>query len=291
MAPHAGQTLGVDRWIGEVRVIASKGGAEQAADYYNAADVMTFYRKCWGGEAIHIGLYRTGDESVGDASAAMTDYLLSLAAVEAGQHVIDIACGFGGTVRKLVARGCRVSGFDIAKEEIAAARETLKPDIDAGLVTLDVGDFHRIESADNRFDAAICQEAIIHSHDRLTVFDETFRVLKPGGVFVFSDILTAPGADLSTVQEAFDRLRATAGATPDDYQEMARKVGFDILHCEERVEDIRTHYEKLEAHLTAIEGDVSPRFFTSVGKSIATWRAAIDAGDITWACFLAKKPG
>ncbi len=115
-----------------------KPGPEHAADYYNASDVMTFYRECWGG-AIHIGRYDRGDESVGDASAAMTDHLISLAGITAGQDVIDIAYGVGGTVGKLAARGCTVTGIDISENEIAVARDRLGSDIASGRVALPTG--------------------------------------------------------------------------------------------------------------------------------------------------------
>ncbi len=124
----------------------------------------------------------------------------------------------------------------------------------------------------------------------MRVFGEIFRVLRPGGVFVYSDILTAAGADLSAVPTAFDRLRAEAGATPDDYQAMAEGAGFETLNREERPEDIRTHYQKLEARLNPLHGAVSAEFFEYVSRSLSDWRLAVEAGHITWACFLSRKP-
>ena len=49
---------------------------EQAATYYNDAAVSEFYQQCWGGEDIHIGLYVTGNKTIGEASAAMTQHLI-----------------------------------------------------------------------------------------------------------------------------------------------------------------------------------------------------------------------
>ena len=68
---------------------------EQAAAYYDDAGVSEFYQQCWGGEDIHIGLYATGEESVGEASAAMTRHLIACAGVSEGHRILDIACGFG----------------------------------------------------------------------------------------------------------------------------------------------------------------------------------------------------
>ena len=55
------------------------------ADYYNDPVIAAFYQKLWGGSDIHIGLFVTGDETVAEASRAMTLHLLELAGVTAGQ--------------------------------------------------------------------------------------------------------------------------------------------------------------------------------------------------------------
>lgn len=84
---------------------APDSNAEAAAAYYDSADVADFYRLCWGGADIHIGRYDTGAETVAEASAAMTRHLLGLAGIGQGDLVLDIACGFGGTLRMLAAMG------------------------------------------------------------------------------------------------------------------------------------------------------------------------------------------
>ena len=176
--------------------------SEQAAAYYDDAAVSRFYEACWGGADIHIGRYVTGRESVAEASTAMTQYLIDRAGIHADQRVLDIACGFGGTLRTLARMGCKVRGIDISENCVDHARAAAD---EAGLgdnIDVAVGDFHGIDSAADSFDAVVCQEAIIHSPDRPKVFAEVFRVLKPGGVFAFSDILTGEDADAAMVAAA-----------------------------------------------------------------------------------------
>ena len=263
---------------------------EQAAAYYNDGAVSEFYRQCWGGADIHIGRYATGDETVAGASATMTQYLLERAGIGAGQRVLDIACGFGGTVRTLARMGCQVKGVDISKNCIEYAR---KANTKAGFgdrSEVAIGDFHSIDSPTDAWDAVICQEAIIHSPDRPKVFAEVFRVLRPGGVFAFSDILTSEQADISMVEAAFARLGASAGATISDYEKMAGAAGFEISHVEERMSDIRTHYDKLADQLAKPIAGLDADSAAAIGKSISRWQAALANGHITWACFVAKKP-
>lgn len=264
--------------------------ASTAAAYYSDADVADFYRLCWGGSDIHIGRYNSGDETVAEASAAMTRHLLDCADIGPGDRVLDIACGYGGTLRALAARGCRPAGIDISSVCVEQACRSNRASGLDDVITVDTGDFHAIDSEDAAWHAVICQEALIHSNDRPRVFSEAFRVLRPGGVFAFSDILTAEGAEIDLVEAAFERLRAQAGATPGDYREMAMSAGFEILHSEERPGDIGAHYDKLAALLEAPVDGLAPAAAARIAESISRWRKALAGSHITWACFVARKP-
>lgn len=262
---------------------------EQAAAYYDDAGVAEFYTQCWGGEDIHIGLYATGEESIGEASAAMTRHLIECADIAEGDQILDIACGFGGTLRILARLGCEVKGADISENCVRVAQARNSAAGLANRIEVVRGDFHDIDSEADAWDAVICQESIIHSDNRQKVFSEVFRVLRPGGVFAFSDILTGENADLAEVEAAFARLGASAGATVNDYREMASAAGFKISHVEERPGDITAHYDKLGTELAGTDIDLDVR--GSIAKSISRWQAALAKGYITWACFVARKPG
>ena len=262
----------------------------QTAAYYDDAAISRFYEQCWGGGDIHIGRYETGTESVAEASAAMTQHLLGLAGLNAGNRVLDIACGYGGTLRALARLGCEVTGIDISKHCVERARAG---NAEAGLddeIDVEVGDFHDLDSAPGPWDAVICQEAIIHSPDRPKVFAEVCRVLRPGGVFAFSDILTGKSADFALVEAAFARLGAGVGATIDDYRAMAREAGLEVSHVEERSDDIRTHYDKLATRLAEPVDGIDADVLAAISDSISRWQAALAGAHITWACFVARKP-
>lgn len=95
----------------------------KTAEHYDDASVSDFYEQCWGGENLRIGLYATGEETVAEASAAMTRHLLQRAGIEPEMKVLDMACDFGGTLRILERLGCQPAGVDISKNFVDHARK------------------------------------------------------------------------------------------------------------------------------------------------------------------------
>jgi sarcosine/dimethylglycine N-methyltransferase len=262
----------------------------KVAAYYNDDSISKFYELCWGGSDIHIGKYDRGDETIADASAAMTQHLLAKTNLAQGARVLELACGFGGTLRRLAKMGCQVKGIDISQACVDYAREVVAAAELGDKIEVDVGDFHAIDSDDDAWDAVICQDSLVHSQDRPKVLGEVFRVLRPGGVFAFSDLLTAEGADLEQVEAALARLGAPAGITIKHYRDMARSAGFEITFAEERARDMKIHYDKLAEKLTEPVAGLDRDAAASIAKSLSRWCTALANGQLTMTCFVARKP-
>lgn len=71
---------------------------------------------------------------------------------------------------------------------------------------------------------------------------------------------------------------------------MAEDAVLEVLHVEERSSDIRTHYNKLADLIAKPNSGLDPEGVVSIAKSIACWQDALAGGDITWTCFVARKP-
>jgi SAM-dependent methyltransferase len=110
--------------------------------------------------------------------------LLAYQPAFAGRDVLDLGIGAGRTTRILAPLARRYVGTDYSPPMIAHVRATL-PDIDARLC--DMRDLSPFADASFDFVMASCNllDAVSHD-DRLAVFAEVRRVLRPGGTFVFS---------------------------------------------------------------------------------------------------------
>jgi cyclopropane fatty-acyl-phospholipid synthase-like methyltransferase len=166
---------------------------------------------------------------------AAVDVLAQKAGIGPDSHVLDVCSGMGGPARYLAYhRGCRVSGLDItASRHEGAIRLTGIVGLDH-LVDFRLGNALDMPFADAAFDVVIGQEAFAHIPDKPRLIAECARVVKPGGVIAFTDILRrrtlAPEAaerlqremtflDLASL-EGYDRLLAGSGCTVQECEDL-----------------------------------------------------------------------
>ena len=110
--------------------------------------------------------------------------------------VLDIGCGYGWTLARLAGKVPDLVGVDLDEEALASAKAHY-----AGIrFVLQTGADLPFEP--DRFDAVIFSDVIEHVGDpnKQPVIDEAWRVLKPGGRFVF----TAPYAGLFAWADPMD---------------------------------------------------------------------------------------
>jgi SAM-dependent methyltransferase len=108
-----------------------------------------------------------------------------------GQLILDIATGNGLTARRLSALGARVTAFDFSSELIKLARARSDGHASITYHVMDAVDESSILSLGERaFDSALCNMALFDMADIEPLFRVLSKILKPGGVFVFT--LTHP---------------------------------------------------------------------------------------------------
>jgi SAM-dependent methyltransferase len=131
-------------------------------------------------------------EDFRSASDAMTRRLLLQAKPEAGQRILDVGCGFGGTVAQLNEdhADLDLTGVNIDARQIARAIATVQPLARRNnRIAFVEGDACALPFPDASFDTVLAVECIFHFPTRVAFFKEAQRVLRPGGKLVLSDFV------------------------------------------------------------------------------------------------------
>ena len=167
---------------------ASSEGA--TTDYDHVETVREYYDLCsefmvfgWG-ESLHFAPL-SPHESLEESMAGHQRLIISKLELRPGMTVIDVGCGVGGPMRRVVREaGVRVVGVNSSEIQLDKAKAL---SADAGLDHMvdyahcSFMDMSAIE--DNSFDRGYAIESTCHAPDKAGAFAEIYRVLKPGTLF------------------------------------------------------------------------------------------------------------
>ena len=189
----------------------------------------------------------------------------ALAELKAGETVLDLGSGGGIDVllsARRVGPAGKAYGLDMTDEMLALARENQRK---AGVENVEFlkGEIEHIPLPDNSVDVVISNCVINLSGDKDRVLREAFRVLKPGGRFAVSDVVTRGDVPAEVRQNMLLWVGCIAGALQDwEYVAKLAKAGFDGIEIETTrvygIEDARTFLSgqgiDVDAMATAVQG-------------------------------------
>jgi len=194
----------------------------------------------------------------------------ALAKLNLGETVLDLGSGGGIDVllsAKRVGPTGKAYGLDMTDEMLALANENKKK---AGVENVEFlrGEIEHIPLPDNSVDVVISNCVINLSSDKDAVLREAFRVLKPGGRFAVSDVVTR-GEMLPEIRKSVLLwVGCIAGALEEnDYLSKLSRAGFSELEVEAtrvyRVEDARAFLSGQGFDVDAIAPQVDGKFFSA----------------------------
>ena len=199
----------------------------------------------------------------------------ALAELHEGETVLDLGSGGGIDVllsaRRVGGTG-KAYGLDMTDEMLALARENQRK---AGVENVEFlkGEIEQIPLPDNSVDVVISNCVINLSGDKDRVLREAFRVLKPGGRFAVSDVVTRGAVPEDVRQNMLLWVGCIAGAL-DDYQYVAKltKAGFEGVSIEPtrvyNIEDARAFLGGQGVDVDAIAPQVEGKFMSAFIRAV-----------------------
>ncbi len=193
------------------------------ADHYDELDAI--YRSLWG-EHVHHGYWRTGRESQTEAVAKLSDLVSEKLGFSAGDTLVDIGCGYGGTARRFASAGAQIKGFSLSAQQIAHAPP-------APRVELHCRDWLNNGLEDGSMSGAYAIESSEHMSDKPAFFREARRVLHPSGRLVICAWLAREQPTDWQVRHLLEPIcyegRLPSMGSETDYRKMASAAGFDCV--------------------------------------------------------------
>ena len=164
------------------------------------------------------------------AGFAGVGWFFDLAAIEGGEHVVDLGSGTGTDVFAAAAqlREGRVTGVDMTPGQLQAA-ERVRADAGIENARFVEGHIDDLPLPDESTDLVISNGVINLCHDKAAVFAEIARVLRPGGRLALADIVSARELKHATRSNAELWAACIAGAIPEeDYVAAIEAAGLRV---------------------------------------------------------------
>jgi cyclopropane-fatty-acyl-phospholipid synthase len=224
------------------------------------------------------GYFEHGDETLDEAQEKKLDYVCRKLRLGAGEHLLDIGCGWGALVVHAARRyGVRATGITLSEQQAEYARARVEREGLSARVTIEVRDYRELEPS-ARFDKIASIGMVEHVGLRRLpdYFAAAYRALEPGGLFLNHGIISVAGARPQALldplwQRVWKRDQFIRRYVFPDGDlvpvsaviESAEREGFEVRD----VESLREHYvatlrqwvQRLERHESdarALAGDV-----------------------------------
>ena len=177
---------------------------------------------------------------------AATLELAQAAGLDSTKCVLDVGSGVGGTSRCLAQQfGCHVTGIDLTEEYCRSAAMLSSRIGLAHLTKFRQGDATQLSFPDQTFDVVWTEHVAMNIPDKTQLYQEMYRVLKPGGTLAIYDVLAGPsGPVLFPVPWA--RTPDTSFLVqPDELRKLLEETGFTITDWSDTTERARTWFVSL----------------------------------------------
>jgi cyclopropane-fatty-acyl-phospholipid synthase len=214
----------------------------QAVNYHY--DVSSDFYKAWLDKRMvySCAFFHTPDDSLEDAQERKLDYICRKLRLQRGERLLDIGCGWGALILHAVSRyGVEAVGITLSRHQADIANELIR---EAGLADrchVEVCDYRDVEEPYG-FDKIASVGMFEHVGEaRLPgYFQEVWRLLRPGGVFLNHGIAVSLANPLPGGPSFIDRYVFPDGELlpVTDSLRIAEMTGFEIRD----LENLREHY-------------------------------------------------
>lgn len=211
-------------------------------------------------------------------------YMLERSGINAESKVLEIACGNGKAAISMAQQtGCEVVGIDLSGNQIrkAEAKASQYSDLKLSFYKQSAT---KLSFPDSSFSHVWSQGSLYHIHELAQALAEAARVLQPGGIFLFDDLVSPkPLEEISedSRKYVYERLLFEPRFTPEGYAQKLTELGLVV----KEQKDLSQHLEKSYQ----LVSELAKQDYPDMSAAFEKTRAAVSAGELSWYFYLCEK--
>ncbi len=212
-------------------------------------ELTTLIHRIWEGKNEAIGLYRPEEISISEGATKIADRMIKLVPrISKSSRVLILGSGFGGTAQYIMEKfECKMDCIDDRTERNEYLLKIINVFDDKlqKKINLTEGPLVHLPYDHDTFDMVWAQDIFFKSQERIRIFKEIHRVLKPGARVVFTEMFKS-----ATCQnESYELLqKLIPSLSLEDkiwYRKAMRKIGLQKVYSLNLTNQIEIHYNKV----------------------------------------------
>lgn len=189
----------------------------------------------------------------------------------AEDHVIDVGCGLAGTSRFVAKRyNSHVTGIDLTAEYIEAGEALCDWVGLSNLITLHQGSALSMSFDDSVFDGGYMMHVGMNIKDKIGLYKEIYRVLRPGTTFGVYDVMQIEKGELLYPVPWATTSNESEVASPEQYKQALQEAGFTVTNERNRHKFAVSFFEQLRRNSSAASGPPPLGLHIIMGDNAAT---------------------
>ena len=213
---------------------------------------------------------------------------------------MSIPGGFGGLLRRLKDEGLLRNGVgvDFSAKMCKACEFNNKASNMTDVISVRNESFLDTSLHHETVDMVVSMEAFVHvgKERHCQALKEAYRVLRPGGWLLFSDIMETSNADPEAMRPIREYYHNTTFGTVEHYKQLGESIGFKSISYESHSKNVSTHFRAIYSLITALRThpdpakrlSVSEEFLDRTAQSML-YLADHAEGKIDWGIFIMRK--
>lgn len=229
----------------------------------------------------HFGLWEDPETAYTDqadsvaAMERMCCYVTEVADVQPGQDLLDVGCGFGGTLASLDQRMSPLNmvGLNIDERQLQVARKRVVASPGNSIV-FEQGDACKLAFPQNSFDRVLATECIFHFPSREEFFQHVARVLRPGGNLTLTDFVYPEGVPVGQWDSDESVWGSQTSVDLPTYLQLAENAELELVYLKDISVQVRPTYHWF--------GRLLEKHFPGSGQAILDSRVILDVGGLCY---------
>ena len=211
------------------------------------------YRMLWSTPdtlAMHIGFWDKDTYTLADALLRENKFLAEKAHISESDLVLDAGCGIGGSaiwISKNI--GAKVIGIANERGLVECARRNAAKHNIKDKTVFELQNYNHTNFLDNTFDVVWAIESFDYAPDKKALFEEVWRVLKPGGRLIVADFFQNRRVENKNEQKIFNDITLTLAVYQTqwwgEYIPILRELGFKNVNEFDKTEAVRPSSRRL----------------------------------------------